>query len=129
MQGPRLPSHGAGRQITLQRLASPEKKEHEQDGQQPPEADDGIRHSAGSSAIQPDMIEVLHDPGEPPSTRCRDHDDDEKQGAFPDTCWKGSTSRNRLDKAVRWSRRHLRFVGPGLSKLAVNTCNQPECAR
>lgn len=119
MQGPRLPSHAAGRQITLERLARPEQKEHEQDAHRIPEADDGDLRSAGNSGTSTDITGVAHDPGEPPSMRCRDQDDCAKEDGSSDTCRKGSASANRLNRALRWSRRHLRFVGPGLSELCI----------
>lgn len=116
MQGPRLSSHGAGRQITLQRLERPTKKEHERDDggredQQVPE------QAIGSSMVRTvpspplsDQIDVLDDTGESCSSRCRSLGDDEKSdtGKRP--------SKTRLNKTVQWSRRHLRFIGPGLSE-------------
>jgi len=116
MQGPRLPSHGAGRQITLQRLERPTKKEHEQDDdgredQQGREAGDGEQQ--GPHTPPPplsDQLDVLDDTGENSSTRCRSLGDDEKSN----TCKR--PSKTRLNKTVQWSRRHLRFIGPGLSE-------------
>lgn len=111
-----MPSHGAGRQISVQPLERPAKTEHERDGkreeQQLPEA------GSSTPSMPPDQIDVLDDTGGPPSTRRRSPGDiDEKNSnALLDTC-KKRPSKARLNKTVEWSRRHLRFIGPGLSEL------------
>lgn len=100
----------------VQRLERPPKKEYERDDggredQQVPEAGDEEQNGPETPTLPPsDQIDVLDDTGENSSTRCRGLRDDEKS----DTCKR--PSKTRLNKTVQWSRRHLRFIGPGLSE-------------
>lgn len=118
MQGPRLPSHAAGRQITLQRLEVPPKRDDGQredngsrEGQAP---DDGRQGDAASTPSPPllDNIAVIDTGGGSSREQARDEEDGSSSA---DTCSRRSSRKTRLNKTITWGRRHLRFIGPGLS--------------
>lgn len=124
MQGPRLPSHGAGRQITLHRLEKPLRKEEERQDEddtagQNEDSREARRHPSTRSPPLDEDIGVVDTGGTAAAPMPARHLED----ASSDTCSSKrspSQSRTRLNKTVAWGRRHLRFIGPGLSECRTS---------
>jgi hypothetical protein len=127
MQGPRLLSHSADSRITLQRLERP-----------PPQKD-----PLYEEALEADKSRIIDDDHQraqtPPRSLLEDiriGDDTggtasqgtatDEDGRKPDTCRRRRPS-SRISRTIEWGRRHLRFIGPGLSRCRSWAIYLPAC--